>query len=66
MAPLGMGVIFRFSSLGGLFKSVFFGVLKACGSKEETKIAEPKHLSLSVFPGAPSPFPDSNFVCFAL
>ena len=51
----------------GRSKSMFLGGSKgmACGSKEETKIPEPKHLSLSVFPGA-FPFPDSNFVCFAL
>lgn len=34
-------------------KRVFRGPKGPCGSKEETKIAEPKHLfSLSVFPGA--------------
>ena len=55
----------RFLFLLGVFKSMFLGFERHVGSKEETKIAEAKHLSLSVFPGA-FPFPDSNFVCFAL
>jgi hypothetical protein len=35
---------------------MFLGVRKACGSKEETKIAEPKHLSPCPSFPAPSPF----------
>lgn len=56
MAPVG--VIFFLHHLGlPCSKACFSGFERACGSKEETRIAEPKHLPPCLcFPAPPFPF----------